>query len=443
MSRDSRLLLLVVIVSGLTLAVLARFRFPGEQRAINPSPAPLERLAARATYDDLASIVAQLQTRVASALHVVRVVRTRPADGAGLSTILDGPDASAFVRLALAIRLPNGRLLAHLERAERPDAILGVNAAPTLVGYDPLRLVAVLSVPESSAGADPGVWQQTSAPSSPRYVAVAEATQGGPAVRPLFIGRTDPYVDRRWNTSLLALGGAGVTQAGSFVFSLDGSLEGLAIVENGLPALAPTAALLTAADDVAQGRVASGGDLGIEYDDLTTPVAAATGAAHGAVVSFVRPDGPAAGALTVGDVVAGFNGATIDSAEDLTLQIARTAPGAAVTLDVVRRSITMPVPLVVAAPRSPAAPDEPATDDIGMTLRTADQTGAEVLTIRPGSPAADAGVAPRDLITDLDGAPAPSAAAITRAFKAAESGTYLLLGITRRGDHLVAAVRKP
>ena len=75
--RETRLLLLTLGVSVVMLLVLARFRFP-EERGVptlpeRPPAAPLERLAARATYDELASIVGELERRIAPALVVLQL----------------------------------------------------------------------------------------------------------------------------------------------------------------------------------------------------------------------------------------------------------------------------------------------------------------------------------------------------------------------------------
>ncbi|HVB38288.1 MAG TPA: hypothetical protein VND92_07105, partial [Vicinamibacterales bacterium] len=63
-TRETRLLLLTIGVSVAALLLLARFRFPAQAPIVNPAPPPLERLAARATYDELATIMAQVQARV-------------------------------------------------------------------------------------------------------------------------------------------------------------------------------------------------------------------------------------------------------------------------------------------------------------------------------------------------------------------------------------------
>jgi hypothetical protein len=328
-SRENRLLLLVVLVSGAALLLLARFRFPGDERPLNPAPTPLERLAAQATYDDLASIVAQCQTRVSPALLVLRVVAgaAPPLGPPASPTPRPAPSADGGrprARLVLAVRVRTDLAFAQLMPGDRVESVIGSPGVASLVAADPVRLVGLVRVPAADDTA-PWIWQPSPASTNPRYVAVAEATQGGPALRPLFLGRTDPFSDPRWERPLLALGGAGVTTPGSLIFSLDGNLEGLTVLEDNLPVIAPARALLAAITDLERGRTTGGGDLGIELADLAPAMAAATGTDHGAVIVYVRPDGPAADVLRVGDVIAAIDDAEMASAALASLRIARVA----------------------------------------------------------------------------------------------------------------------
>lgn len=75
LTRETRLLLIVVTLSAVVLIVLSRFRFPDRPATASSgaTPLPLERLAARATYDELATIIADLGTRVTPSVVVLRV----------------------------------------------------------------------------------------------------------------------------------------------------------------------------------------------------------------------------------------------------------------------------------------------------------------------------------------------------------------------------------
>jgi hypothetical protein len=438
MSRENRLLLIVVAVSAATLLLLARLRFPGEAPAVNPSPAPLERLAARATFDDLASIVAQLQTRVAPALRVLRVRGPALPATPGLAHLFEPPRAAGQPRLVLAWRVRDDRLIAQLGPGDQVDAFVGAEGTPQLLAVDPVRRIGVVSV---HAGGAPPVWSEAPPPAIPQYVAVAEATQGGPALRPIFLGRTDPVRDPRWDTPLLALGGAGVTQPGSMIVTLDGRLAGMTVLQENLPLMAPTAALLASVSELEEGRAAAMGDLGVEVADVTPALADATGAAYGAVVAHVRANGPAAGRLQVGDVVTAVGSLPIYDADTFRLEVARRRPGEAVNLSIVRRGAAAAAQLVVATPPTLEKPPPPAA--LGLTLRNAPEAGAEVLRVDEGGAGEAAGLAAGDLITDFDGAARPAAADIREGFSAAPSGSWLIVGVTRGDAHLVLALQKP
>src|SRR5688572_23359232 len=73
--RETRLLLVTIAVSVGVLLLLARFRFPDEPvgQAVSSAPAPLERLAARAAYEELALIMADLDRRIARRVVILRM----------------------------------------------------------------------------------------------------------------------------------------------------------------------------------------------------------------------------------------------------------------------------------------------------------------------------------------------------------------------------------
>lgn len=69
--RETRLLLLVMVIAVAVLLVLARFRYPVADRvAATPAAGPIERLAARATFEELALIMADLSARVQPTIGV-------------------------------------------------------------------------------------------------------------------------------------------------------------------------------------------------------------------------------------------------------------------------------------------------------------------------------------------------------------------------------------
>lgn len=237
LTRETQLLLIVISLSAVVLIVLSRFRFP-DRPASAPTGAtrlPLERLAARATYDELATIIADLGTRVTPSVVVLRV------------------DLGGTPRFVPALRVRPDLLLAHLPAESRVLGLIGLDAPVDVAAYDETRQLLLLRVPPEPSRVmalgrtDPGA-------ATPRYVGAVEGTPGGPAVRPLFLGRTDPVPDERYDQGLLVLGGVLQASSGSLIFGLDGTFVGLCIMDEGFAAGVPGRALDAAIDRMLQVR---------------------------------------------------------------------------------------------------------------------------------------------------------------------------------------------
>lgn len=436
-SRETRLLTATLLVAVFVLFVLARFRYPSAgELSDDPRPAPpFVRLGATATYAELAAIIAQLQSGVGDALLVLRIGPLDPAFDP--LDIMAGPSTPRFVP---ALRIRNDVAIARVpEGAQIQGIVSRMGAAPTVIATDSVRRVSLVRVPAEQPAAVP-VLEPGMSLATPTYVAVAEGSRGGATLRPLFLARTDPIIDPRWDESLLALGGALSAQVGSFVFTLDGRLAGILDSGEGTLAMVPAATLLAAADRMASGRRLTAGDLGLALQSLTPGLAIATGANHGAVVSFVDPSGPSAGILQVGDVIRAISGEVVYSVESLQLRIARLGPRTPVTLAITRADVEQNVTVTararnVDAPQAGGAP-------LGLNLREVEGVGAEVLRVMPRGAGAAAGLLPGDLITHWGGAAAPARRQIVASYEAAGSGTSIVVGLERQGRHLVLALEK-
>lgn len=220
-SRETRMLLIVITLSVVVLVVLSRFRFPDNGGSAGSSasatPLPLERLAARATYDELATIIAELGRRISPQVTVLRV------------------ETSGEERFVPALRVRPDLLLAYVSGDTRVLELIDLNVPVDIAGFDEARELALLRVPAEPlrvATIDTGA--QSAA--RPRYVASVEGTPGGPALRPLFLGRTDRVPDERYPEGLLVLGGVLVASPGSLIFGLDGSFIGLSVTDSGYAA---------------------------------------------------------------------------------------------------------------------------------------------------------------------------------------------------------------
>jgi hypothetical protein len=418
--REMRLLLVTIAVSAGMLLLLARFRFPDETRrqTVEPAPAPLERLAASATYDELASIMGDAERRI------------RPTV---LSLAVQGTPSVTYVP---AVRLTGDRAVAILSADRRLADVKGT-AAPTIVARDAARNLIVIK--PDSPGA---IVNLPSAPQrpGPRYVAVAEATALTSAVRPIFVGRTDLFADPRWPEPVLSVAAVQQTlMPGSAVFSLDGAFVGLASESGGAVTIVPGNMLREFAA-AAPATLNSQSALPIEVEPLTSVLARAAGTDKGVMVSYVSPTVPSASNIASGDVVQAIDGIGITTVEGFQQVAQSRRPGARTTLAVVRRG----KPHTVTLAGNEIGFREPWTmpNAHGVVLRSIPNVGAEVIVVQAGSPGERAGLKRGDVIVSLDGHQAPEPSRIDRSFAAAHSSDVLLLTILRDTAHRVVALEK-
>jgi hypothetical protein len=416
--RETRLLLATIAISVAVLVLLARFRFPDEagRPIAEPVPAPLERLAARATYDELAATMADLERRLLPRLLVVEVQPDR--------------DTGAY---GVAARVTPNRAVALLAwheslRGQRP-----------ILARDNARDIAVLSVPEAPEAI------VTLPPASPRpgprYVAVVEGTARGLVLRPVYVGRTDMFQDPRTTSPLLSL--AALQQAvprGAAVFSLAGNFLGIAI-EGGHSATVVPGDILRAAAESARQVEETRGDLGFTVEPLTRALARATGAERGVVVNYVHPQGAALGAVEMGDVVTAIDGTPVTTPAGFQQVVQSRTPGSEATLDVMR--LGKPLTLAITVRDTTGVPlPPPAPDDPGFVLRAIPDLGAEVVSVRAGGRASRAGLQTGDVIIRVDGRAAPTPAVLLAAFRQTPGGEALVLVVQRGADHRVLALER-
>src|SRR4051812_33276392 len=124
--RETRLLVVTIVLSVAGLVMLARFRFPTQQPLALPVQ-PLQQLAARAAFDDLSASVTRATARVRASLVVVaRAPAPEVARSFSLEDVLrqDGTEPAADHVLALRFR-PN---LAVVVSAGRPLSLRAADA---------------------------------------------------------------------------------------------------------------------------------------------------------------------------------------------------------------------------------------------------------------------------------------------------------------------------
>jgi S1-C subfamily serine protease len=400
------------------LLLLARYRFPHDVgQTVEPAPAPLERLAARATFDELASIMADLERRILPSIVTV----------AGESTT-----GTIYVP---GVRLAPNRAVAVLAGERRVGPLAG--SEPPVIVFRDARGLVVLQTPSASApGGIPPV-QSSAARPGPRYVAVVETTSAGHAIRPVYLGRTDLLADPRWSDPLLGVAAVQQTVSpGSAVFSLDGTFIGLATESAGRVMIVPAQTLRGIAAG-APPAAAVRTDLPLDVQPLSPSLSRASGADRGVMISYVRD---VKSELAAGDVIQSIDGIDVTTVGGYQLVAQSRKPGAAVTLALVRRG--QPLTVTVKAIEADAGTATTPQGEPGAVLRSVPGTGTEVVTVEPQSTAARAGLHRGDLIVQADSVSAPDSATLTRMFAAAKPGTFLLLTIRREGQHQVVALEK-
>lgn len=189
------------------------------------------------------------------------------------------------------------------------------------------------------------------------------------------------------------------------------------------------------------------GYLGINLKDLTPALSEALGAKKGAIVDSVYKDSPAEKAgLQVKDVIVKVDGKPIENGADLRASIQETAPDTAVKLVVIRDKKEKTVSVKLTELKEEATAEGGKTEDkIGMSVQpltpeTAKQIGVPedtkgvvVRSVEPGTPAARAGIQPKDVITEIDDQPVTSVAGFSKATKNLKSGDTAIV-VVQRGE---------
>lgn len=174
--------------------------------------------------------------------------------------------------------------------------------------------------------------------------------------------------------------------------------------------------------------------IGIRVSDVTAVDAEAYGLDRiaGAEVNAVEPESPGASAgLRAGDVVVGLDGRPIETATQLTTELAERRPGERVRLTIVRdrarRDVTVTLgeferPREARARPSPdASPASrlgfevaPLTPDLARRLGIRETGGVVVTSVMPGSGAAAVGLRPGQVVISINGRAVERAADVAR-----------------------------
>jgi hypothetical protein len=433
-SREMRLLMLTIVVAGAVLLLLARFRFPEADGAGDATSQPLQRLAAGASFEELAIRVARFEASIAPDLIVLRLA-TRTGPNPMRLVDITSPDAESpsDVHHVPALRVDATTAVAVVPPHARISGIVGqVQEGETagIVTTDPVRHVARIRVPEGRSRALPVL--ALSEFGTPAYVVAVEGTRAGLTLRPVFLGRSDRFGSPRWTRPLLPLGGALVTP-GALLFTLDGQFLGAAVLEEGAMAIVGAADVLETAG---AGR-GSGApvDPGIAVQLLTADLAQATGAPAGAVVADVVERSPASDVLTPGDVIVDVDGQPVTGPESLLLQLATRLATGSVRITVVRHRRAQTVEL-----RPPAGTTERPTAPPDSIVLESGGAGIRVVSVSDDSSLARAGLTANDLIVRAGADDAPAPAELRAAIRSTPRGQFVLLVVKRGQSQRIVAI---
>ena len=399
-SRETRRLLVTILVSLTALWVLARVRFQERPPSTTPVPAVLAQLRPTAAYADLASAIADV----------------RPGILAAVSTSGGGA--------VLRISGDSGITLAP----DRDDTVVASDRATGLAIVR--RLPSELSVPVQWV---PRLLDY------PRYLVAVDVAGANVALRPVFVSGLFPTESALWTGEVWGLSPATPITPGTFLFSIEGALVGMCVNHQGVPAIVP-APLLSAAWERLQAQRLAAGDIGIAIQPLTPAIASAVGAASGVVVSAVDPTGAAEGALVPTEVIEAVDGQNVPTPDHWRARIARARAGEVLTLRLRSRDGVREVPVVAAPLATRPLPAEDPT--LGLTLRTIPKVGAQVLTVARQSAGARAGLQGGDVITVVDGSRSPTSSQLMRSFALLPDNGSLLLAVTRGQEHRVLVLQR-
>ncbi len=204
------------------------------------------------------------------------------------------------------------------------------------------------------------------------------------------------------------------------------------------------------------------GMLGIQVQVVTPDLAKSFGEKEprGALVADVNPDSPAAKAgIQRGDIIVDFNGHAIKEMHELPRLVAATPPGTAATVKFLRQGKEKSVNVTIAELKleqmaQAGAEEQEEKSTLGMAvqelspalaqrLRLKETSGVVVMQVLPGSPAAEAGIQPRDLIEEIGGKAIQNLTDYNAAISAAKGGSSLRVLLKRRGKTLYAVVNVP
>ena len=211
---------------------------------------------------------------------------------------------------------------------------------------------------------------------------------------------------------------------------------------------------------VKDGKVVRG-YLGVGIQDLTQELAKSFGIAKtkGALVSDVKEDSPADHAgLKQGDIITAYQRSPVEDAVALQRLVTRTVVGTKVTVTVIRDGHEKYLTVTIREQQESSKIAKAETGDTehafaGVAVQDLDRDtakelgikgktqGVVVTSIDPDSGAEKAGLAPGDVIREINRQPVKSVKDFEKVSSAVKKGDYVLILINRRGAGLFLSVK--
>jgi serine protease Do len=269
--------------------------------------------------------------------------------------------------------------------------------------------------------------------------------------------------------------------SGGPLFNMDGDVVGIntAIISPtggsiGIGFAVPSEVAARVVDQLKEFGETRRGWLGVLIQEVTDELAEGLGMdrPHGALVSEVTPDSPAAAAgIQVGDVVTEYNGRAVRERRDLPRMVAETAIGEKVKIKALRKSVEMTLEVTIARlneneeavdPAAGESPNSNPTADpnqtLGMTLSELSPglreqygigegvAGVVVTGVADNSPSAEKGVEVGDVILEVAQETVATPKEVQEKvdkLKTDKRRIALLLLINREGEHRHVGIRLP
>jgi serine protease Do len=233
----------------------------------------------------------------------------------------------------------------------------------------------------------------------------------------------------------------------TFIISGSGSFAGAGFA-------IPTQIVKASVDQLIKDGKVEHGYLGISMNDVTPENSSFFNLpdATGAIISQVTPDSPASKAgLKPGDVLRQLNGTKVANGSAIQVAVSQIRPGSTIDLGILRDGKPETIKVTVgeyhgtnevAANSGPGSRQKGkigvSVDNLSPQLRSqlnipSNVNGAAIQTVRPGSPADDAGLAPGDVIMEVNRKPVQDADALVGQLHAVPDGKDILLLVWSRG----------